>query len=211
MKRTVALSYWGLTNPSVFAFLSARTLLLPLEAYHRQLPEHGTIVDVGCGHGIVAQYLALRSSDRRVIGYDFDSLRIAVASTAAKDIRNLEFRPRGFSASESHDVDAVVLNGVLCLMPDDTALAILREARLALKTGGVLLLSDIEHAPDSVLYRFHVWREQRLANVGFTKGAGVYVRSVSEWRALLHSAGFDGWESFRAPVALHSTFDWRCW
>ena len=53
------------------------------------VPTEGTILDLGCGHGVLANYLALRSPRRRVLGFDLSEHRIAIARSVA--LPNAEF------------------------------------------------------------------------------------------------------------------------
>src|SRR5690606_15650741 len=47
--------------------------------YNSLLPRNGQIVDIGCGYGFMAMSLGLVSSQRKVLGVDYDTEKIAVA------------------------------------------------------------------------------------------------------------------------------------
>ena len=203
-------SYWDVTGLVIWSFLATRVATLPLESFHRQLPAEGTIVEVGCGHGVVLQYLARRGCGRKVVGYEPDGRRIPIAQAAAKAVPNLEWRPGYFEKGLHDDLTAVVIIGVLCLLDDATCMRILSAARASLPSGNILLLSDILKNDNDWRYGFHVWRERLFARIGFTQGQGLFLRSPEVWKELIHNAGFRQFEPFTAPVPLHSVFNWVC-
>jgi 2-polyprenyl-6-hydroxyphenyl methylase/3-demethylubiquinone-9 3-methyltransferase len=75
------------------------------------LPTEGTILDLGCGHGVLANYLALRSARRRVIGYDLSEHRIAVARSLG--LPNAEFHCQNLFDTEPTPCAAVIVADVL--------------------------------------------------------------------------------------------------
>lgn len=209
-KIAVAWSYSRVADPLTSAFLIARLLALPLERFHHALPAEGTIIDVGCGHGAVAQYLARRAPARKVIGYDPDTRRVSIARRAARLEGNLEYRVASVEPGFADDVTAVLVLGVLCLVDDVTCRRILTAARLALRDGGKLVLSDILKNERDWRYSFHLWRERWFARVGFTRSEGLFVRPAHVWQTMIRDAGFQRAEPFAAPVMMHSVFNWIC-
>src|SRR5205823_2915110 len=55
------------------------------------LPEQGTIVDLGCGYGLLAHQLAILGPKRHVIGIDADAQRIRVARDTVGSTSSIEF------------------------------------------------------------------------------------------------------------------------
>ncbi len=203
-------SYWRVADPVTWFFLTCRIASLPLNRFSRHIPVSGKIVEVGCGHGLVAQYLAHREKGRNIVGCDPDRRRILVAKAAAKAMPNLEYRESRFEEGHHQDLAAVVIIGVLCLVDDATSASVLSEARGSLRPGGLLLLSDILKGEGDWRYAFHVWRENWLGRIGFTRGQGIFVRPLSDWERLVRGAGFSTIEAFQAPVPMHSVFNWIC-
>src|SRR5450759_540140 len=72
-------------------FLKGRVLLSDLEVIEKQVPANGTIVDLGCGHGLFPNLLALRSASRQVTGIDFSSRKIDLARTTTAGRGNIHF------------------------------------------------------------------------------------------------------------------------
>ena len=75
------------------------------------LAADGTIVDLGCGHGVLANYLALRSPGRRVLGFDLDEHRVAVAQSIG--LPNAEFHCQDLFEAEPTRCDVMVVADVL--------------------------------------------------------------------------------------------------
>lgn len=210
VKFSILVSYWGCTDLVTWSFLASRIACLPLERFHRTLSEKGKIVEIGCGHGLVTQYLARRGPAREVIGYDPDQRRIPIAKAAARKVPNLTYQGSYFDAGSHRDLSAVAIIGVCCLLDDAVCLNLLSAARASLRPGGVLLLSEILEDKNDWRYAFHIWRERWFARIGFTQGQGLFTRPLATWEKLVHNAGFDRIEPFKAPVPLHSVFNWAC-
>lgn|GEM_PF-1302706 len=210
LKIAISRSYWDVVDLMTWCFLSCRISLMPLECYHRLLPKEGRIVEVGCGHGVITQYLARRGEARAVIGYEPDERRATIAQRAARGISNLEYRQGYFESSLQNGLVALVIIGVLYLLDDETCLNVLSTARNSLGAGGVFLLSDIWRKEQDLRYEFHLRREHWFKQIGFTQGQGLFVRSPETWKELLHKAGFNRIEPFEAPVLMHSVFNWIC-
>ena len=49
-------------------YFKLRPLIIPFDIIEKHVPKKGTIVDLGCGFGIFANFLAIQSDDRKVIG-----------------------------------------------------------------------------------------------------------------------------------------------
>ncbi|MDP9371800.1 MAG: class I SAM-dependent methyltransferase, partial [Chloroflexota bacterium] len=77
LRRTLAL-YDG-SPPAERAFVRIRVFLSDLRVLERHAPDTGPILDLGCGHGLVTNLLALGGPARDVRGIDIDADKIAAA------------------------------------------------------------------------------------------------------------------------------------
>src|SRR5262245_53062895 len=70
-----------------------RWSLFPFTALTAALPERGTLVDVGCGYGLLPFAWALAAPNARVLGFDPDAERIRQARAVADraGVRNVHF------------------------------------------------------------------------------------------------------------------------
>src|SRR3989344_3547087 len=74
-------------------YYTGRWFITPSTKIESLLPREGTIIDIGCGEGILDNLLALRAPNRRVIGFDLNARRVRVAESIKKKrgIPNVEF------------------------------------------------------------------------------------------------------------------------
>ena len=113
------------------------------------MPRSGRILDVGCGHGLLALHLAAGSSEREVIGVDIDGAKLLAArraASAAPALTNL-----AFVADEEIDdhgpFDAVTVVDVLYLLTTEHQAALVRSLARRLAPGGRLLVKEMAPAP----------------------------------------------------------------
>lgn len=132
--------------PATRAFLRGRVILSDLEAIERYVPAKGTIVDLGCGHGLFANLMALRSPARRVIGIDPSPAKIELARATVGNRTNIEFI-FGSVADFDAECDAITIVDVLYLVPREEQYRILCECRRRLREGGTLIWKAQERRP----------------------------------------------------------------
>ena len=104
------------------------------EVVERVVPTSGDVLDIGCGHGLFASYLALEPPGRRVVGVDLDDRQ----ARRRRDGRRARARRRRVArAPVSHPVarcptgpwDAITIVDVLYLLPADARNATLSSGR----------------------------------------------------------------------------------
>ncbi len=173
---------------SIRAFVRARHILAPLARVLAELPERGRILDVGCGHGLFANALALGSPGRHVIGVDPSPAKIAVARATAAG-PNVRFVQGVVEALDERGFDGIAILDVLYLLPIEQKLAVLRACRERIAPDGVLVLKTNDTRP-AWKYRVARLQEQVMTGIGLTMGQGLYFLSREQNAALLELAGF---------------------
>ena len=171
------------------AFVLARHLLAPLAAVLAHVPPSGRILDLGCGHGLFTNALAIGSSSRDVVGVDPSPAKIAVARAASAGLPNVRFQQGTIQILADQQFDAISILDVLYLLPVQEKLEILRACRELISPGGVLVLKTNDTRP---LFKYRVARLQEAAmtRLGLTMGQGLYFLSREQNAALLELAGF---------------------
>jgi len=167
----------------------ARLLLAPLAEILGRLPSGGRILDVGCGHGLFANALALGSPTRVVVGVDPAPAKIVVAIASAEGLPNVRFVRGTVEDLDERDFDAIVILDVLYLLRVERKLAVLRACRERLATGGVLVLKTNDTRP-RWKYRVAYLQERLMTGLGLTRGQGLYFLSREQKAAPLELAGF---------------------
>lgn len=171
-------------------FVLARHILAPLARVLDAMPASGQMLDVGCGHGLFANALALGSPDRQVLGVDPSGAKIAVARVSAVGLPNVRFEHGGVQNIEDGPFDGISILDVLYLLPVEEKLAVLRACRERISPNGVLVLKANDTRPP---WKYHVARlqEQVMTGLGLTLGHGqLHFMSREQNAGLLELAGF---------------------
>ena len=185
---------------SVRWHMAGRARSFPLDALCAEVPEVGRVLEIGCGHALVAATLALQSAKREVVGYDIDDDKIrwaeqvAQAVTAAGGQLAVSVGGGGPDVGSGAPVpagpwDAVVIADVLYLLAPADQEAILHAAAAELAPGGVLVLKELDDRP--ALKVAFARAEEVLATrvLRITAGSHLHWRSADGWAEVLDGAG----------------------
>lgn len=154
------------------------------------VPRSGTILDLGCGYGVVTNWLAQYTDTRRFIGLDYDAEKIRIAKRTAPHHDRIEFREADILAADYPPCDTVLLLDVLHYWVPEKQEQILRKARAALRPGGRLILRDGLRAEGAGHARVNRW-EKFATRFGLNKTIeGLYFLTQDDLTAMLRRAGF---------------------
>lgn len=114
----------------------------PYTELEKLIPEKCRIVDIGCGEGILANFLAISSTGRKITGFEIDKKRVAIAN---RNIPNTIFRYGDATKLTIPPTDVITFFHVLhhfnsYKQQED----VLRKCYKALKGGGKLLIVEVE-------------------------------------------------------------------
>ncbi|MES2965540.1 MAG: methyltransferase domain-containing protein, partial [Bdellovibrionota bacterium] len=156
------------------------------------LPRAGTILDVGCGHGLLAANLAVTEPDRHVLALDHDVERIRLATEAFREIPNLRFEEGRIEDLAQGFCDGMTAIDVLHYLTPVQQEDFIANAARSLKPDGVLVLREV----DPTLGLASSWNriyEFAAINSGMTKTptGHAHYRSTADWTRLLRDRGFD--------------------
>ncbi len=195
-------------NPVVVLFLILRHLILPLKTVMSYLPSKGNILEVGSGHGLLSYYFACNNKNLSIIGIDPDLKRTNFAKRNFGNLDNLKFQDGLFNSKyEKKDLDCIIFYGVFCLMNDESVISLLKTSKTKMKKNSLVYISDIIKNKKSLIYYFHIFRENFFKIIGFTKGDIVISRSNEKWNEIFSKSGFTKIKIIKANVPLHSTID----
>jgi 2-polyprenyl-6-hydroxyphenyl methylase/3-demethylubiquinone-9 3-methyltransferase len=167
----------------------ARHWLCPMERIAARVPAGGRILDVGCGHGLFGNLLALGSPERRVHGVDPMASKIAVAQRVSHDLPNVRYDVGSAADVADGPFDTITILDVLYLLPRPAKLALLRRCRELIAPDGLLLLKTNDRRP-RWKYLWARFEEQMMTTLGLTAGQGLYFLNAAQNQALLRLAGF---------------------
>jgi 2-polyprenyl-3-methyl-5-hydroxy-6-metoxy-1,4-benzoquinol methylase len=172
-------------------FTFGRHLLAPLERIAVHVPPQGSILDVGCGHGLFSNMLALATDQRHILGIDPSGAKINIALRSSQGLQNIEYRRGTIDEVAEKDFQAISILDVLYLLPDEKKLEVLRACRNRLASDGVLLLKTNDTHPRWKYAVVRAEEELMVRTIGFTYGGEVHFRGVPRYLELLRQAGFD--------------------
>jgi 2-polyprenyl-3-methyl-5-hydroxy-6-metoxy-1,4-benzoquinol methylase len=168
------------------------------------LPTQGRILDLGCGHGLLALRAILQNPSRQVLGLDHDQERIRVAKAATVDLSNLNFKVGtfpGLTSATPQDPEVIQalaqgFHGIAIIdamhyFNYPAQAQILKAAFDHLKPGGILLIREVE--PHSgIISSWNRLYEKIATGIGFTQSQNsqLYFRSKLEWCGFIHTFGF---------------------
>src|SRR5688500_9434407 len=147
-------------------FCRARLALAPLEQVAARASGH-SILDVGCGHGVLAALLLHGHPELRVVGIDPDVRKIEWANASIGREANAEFHAvtiEALAAERPSSFDCVIIADVLCLIARDTWPPFLDAARKLLRPGGRLLVKDAENDGSWRAVKA-LWQERLMVHV----------------------------------------------
>lgn len=112
--------------------------MLPLKQIDKLVPGEGKILDLGCGQGVIAKYLA-KTETREVIGIDKDQGRIPKSNNS-----NLKFKSADIRKYPLEGADAIVISDVLHHLDFQDQDKLLAKISRALRKNGTLLIKEID-------------------------------------------------------------------
>jgi len=128
-------------------YLRTRWRLCPYELVVSLLPEKGIILDLGCGYGMLANLLALKSTARSVVGIDLNRERIRVAQRTVKNRENIAFHWGDIESLNTGKYDAIVMTDVLHHIGEPHITTLLKRASSLLHSTGMLIILDVDKKP----------------------------------------------------------------
>ncbi len=112
--------------------------------YNDLIPLKANVVDVGCGYGFLAHMLRLVSSDRTVIGVDYDEEKIALANHLPVKDDNITFQVLDLSHETLPDGNVFVFNDVLHYLPKNRQMEVLNDCMAQLPDDGIIIVRDAD-------------------------------------------------------------------
>jgi len=150
------------------------------------LPKDGTIVDLGCGYGLLANYLSIRLKHARIIGVDLNPKRIENAKKTVKDRKNIEFLPMDFTKLDLFSCSGVILTDVLHHLSLDHQDSLLKTIYDRLDEDGILIVLEVNPSERFILKYWLTY----LAEIILYPSDRIYYRCPIEMEKKLHQIGF---------------------
>jgi len=167
-------------------YVKTRMKLLNLDYYPKFFSHNELLIDVGCGYGVMANYLSLRFPDSQVTGIDLDHKRIDVALKTVGKRENLTFLLKDARDWALPSCTGVIMTDFLHHISRRDQELILHRVFRSLEKGGVLLISEV----DPTAKPFHRYWASYLSDRVLYPFSKSHFRKPYEWKSILSSVGF---------------------
>jgi len=167
-------------------YVSARSRLLKLDCYLKFLPHRGLITDVGCGYGVLANYLSLYLPDSQIIGIDLNSKRIDVALKTIGNRKNITFLVKDAAQWTWPSCTGISMTDFLHHVSPPEQEKVLNRAFQSLEKDGVLLISEVDPTAKPVCRYWASYLSDRF----LYPLTWSYFRKPSELTSILSEMGF---------------------
>ena len=165
-------------------YIRLRWRLCPFLLIERFLPKSGKMIDVGCGYGLLANLIALKSADRDVHGFDLSRKRVEIAKKTIVNRKNIHFEIKNVKDLKLASCDAIVMSDFLHHIPYAEQERLIKQVHGKLKSKGIMIIQDIEKRP--------LWKYLFASNLDRLLNCfpRLYYRDISSWPRMLERNGF---------------------
>jgi 2-polyprenyl-3-methyl-5-hydroxy-6-metoxy-1,4-benzoquinol methylase len=168
-----------------------------LEEIEQYLPDRGEILDLGCGFGLFAMYMALCKPKAHIVGLDVNAQRLQIARGAAAKlgIRNVSFDQADLRDwRPDRSIAGAYALDVFHHVPPASGDRLLCDLYARIESGGRFLLKDIDTAPRAMLWFTY------LLDALMSPRDDFHYRSAGAWQRQLRASGF-------SSIYLHYLWD----
>lgn len=172
--------------------MRGRFLLSDMDLIEQHVPKSGDIIDIGCGHGIFSNLMALRAPGRNILGLDVDTGKIKHARSTVGSRTNIDFSAGDVFSYRLPPCDAITIIDITYLMPRDQQFRLLELCRVSLRPGGLLVWKTQETRP-RWKYTFMYAQETAgsLAGMTLSRQKRFHYLDREDALAAMRSAGFE--------------------
>lgn len=148
-----------------------RSIIIPLKQIDDFIPQNGKVVELGCGQGVICNFLA-RNPNRLIIGVD-----IAPSRLSYTNFKNIKFIKADIRSYNATDASGIIISDVLHHLSKNDQKYLLAKLSRSLKKGRVLIIKEIDKAElirsklsrfwDFIFYpndKIYYWNSKTLKN-----------------------------------------------
>lgn len=161
----------------------------PYEVVNKIIPKSGTIIELGCGEGLLTNYLAISEPKRKIVGFELVPERLSVAK---KKIKNTTYKVADITKLNLPKSDIFILFHVLHHLPSKISQEkLLENVKKRLNKNGKLIIVDV-HVSFDIKYLAAWFADHFLVPWVFEKRfyTRAYFRNASQWKSLLKKIGY---------------------
>lgn len=167
---------------ALYAYLRWR--LCPFEQIEKYIPREGRVIDIGCGYGLLANFLALKSNRRDVTGVDLSEKRISIAEKTSDNRKNIRFKLVNVLGLQLEKYCAMVMSDFLHHIDYKAQKELLLRCYQKIAPGGLLIIEEVDNRP---LWKY--WFNTMVDKI-LNIGEGIFFHNQREFQELLERIGF---------------------
>jgi len=152
------------------------------------------LLDIGCGMGVLAFYLASRGFDRRVTGFDYDETKIVDANAVREKFyaeAQMHFSAGDARTALPEHLGSVTILDILQYFSADEMEKLLRQAARCVAPGGKIVIRS-GLVDDGWRFRVTTAVDKFARRVGWMQGAPVQYPMAEQFRSVLVEEGLVG-------------------
>lgn len=165
-------------------YINSRWRLCPFEKLEKYLPDSGLILDIGCGYGLLSNFLVLKSNKRQVIGIDNFLERLKIAKLSSQRNSKIKYIQADIRDFDLPKCQGVVMSDFLHHLPISVSQDLLKKIFNSLNPGGRLIIEEVDNRP------FWKYLSNILIDNLLYFGQKINFKSADYWQESLKKIGF---------------------
>ncbi len=157
-----------------------RIAILPFWKIDRIVGRRNNIVDIGCGNGALANYLAINDYSRQILGIDYSKKRILDAKKTSPLNRNVKFVYGDVVSKKLPPADCYLICDVLHHIPYEQQEKLLSSITKKMKKENVLIIKEVDPSNRVPFLFGHLWEKILYPH------EQILTRTKKQWVKLLH-------------------------
>ncbi len=126
---------------TILARLVFNTSLI-MNVLEEHLPERGSMLDIGCGYGIISHLLSAGHPGRSLIGVDISSHRIEIARRSIAHKKNMHFHAADIREFQLPHCNAIIMIDILYMLKYQEQEQLLYKCHQNLEDNGTMIIKD---------------------------------------------------------------------
>ncbi|UCG77489.1 MAG: methyltransferase domain-containing protein [Nitrospirota bacterium] len=176
------------TNLRTRIFVLIRGLVCPWDKIMKNIETGDSILDIGCGHGLLLNLFRERYPEKRCAGFDHDKDKIDIARSTSGAI---DFMLNDeINRIEGERFDLVTIIDVLYSVPFEEWKDIFSTAIGKLSEDGTLVIKETVNTPKWKYWICLLQEFVAIKVLGYTKGSSPFLGSIDFYLSKIEENGF---------------------
>ncbi|MGC9044374.1 MAG: class I SAM-dependent methyltransferase [Myxococcota bacterium] len=166
-----------------------RELSAPIDEIVNLIPYSSSVLDVGCGRGVMAERILRERKPERYVGVDIDESRILKLKKRFADAEFVSMDAKEYVKllkDKNETFSCILFSDILYLLSDEDAVSLIYGAYELLKIDGLMIVKEVD-------LNLPVWLQEFISVklLRMTRGKNLYLRDVEFYERLLDNRGLN--------------------